>query len=237
MKLIYVNIVYSQDQEYDAIKNHDILKPRFYLGATVPGARILRQCPTRRHKKGFGHENMNQTWTTMECRFDFLIFFWHLFIASFSPCMFFGDPFPLTPLVLQDTGSGWDIGFEDDELSAGGSAAAAAAPLLLGCLVELSKVDIKQDIPFGEVPFFFIISHFFCIKYHKPSEPHKDPQNSGSRWSRALRPLPIHGPKVATPTRGPSCITLAARFLSKSHLHLNLKWNILLTLVLVRSNI
>lgn len=30
----------------------------------------------------------------------------------------------------QDTGSGWDIGFEDDELSAGASAAAAAAPLL-----------------------------------------------------------------------------------------------------------
>ena len=32
----------------------------------------------------------------------------------------------------KDTGSGWDIGFEDDELSAGASAAAAAAPLLPG---------------------------------------------------------------------------------------------------------
>lgn len=47
-------------------------------------------------------------------------------------------------MPYQDTGSGWDIGFEDDELSAGASAAAAAAPLL---------------------------------------------------------PLPIHGAKVATPTR------------------------------------
>lgn len=33
-------------------------------------------------------------------------------------------------MPYQDTGSGWDIGFEDDILSAGASAAAAAAPML-----------------------------------------------------------------------------------------------------------
>ena len=46
----------------------------------------------------------------------------------------------------KDTGSGWDIGFEDDELSAGASAAAAAAPLLSGApaLAEQQDGDVER---------------------------------------------------------------------------------------------